>query len=378
MITKRDLENLLRREAKPGSPVLSVYLHLDRSQGLSATHSMQTVLRQILKSIEQQLKENERSEFKADADRVLQLMVDHKPRGQSVAIFCDVSENFCEIHNLRAPLRDQAWWEATPHLRPLLEVLEEYERFGVILTDKTSARLFTVFLGEIEEQQEAFASAEVKHIKAPSKDRLRSQLNIQRKADMHVHWHLKNVAEMMERLALIHAFDRLVLAGPVAATSELRRLLSKRLRSRVVATLTLPIQASAQQVLEETLKIEQKVERAAEIELVEDLLTASAKLQQATQGLQATLNALRENRIWRLIYAEGFTPRGKECPRCAGLFTAETESCAFCGTELGLIDDLVERMTEILTDSGGKIEMVRGVAAQHLQSAGGIGAFLRF
>jgi peptide chain release factor subunit 1 len=339
---------------------------------------MQTTLKQMLNVIEQKLKQNDCHEFKADADRVLQVMADYKPRGQSVAIFCDDSENFCQMHDLHAPIRRQAWWEPAPHLRPLFEVIEEYERFGVILTDKTQARLFIVFLGEIEEWQEAFAEADVKQIKAPAKDRLRSQLNMQRKAEMHVQWHLKHVAETMARFAQAYEFDRLVLAGPVEATSELRRLLSKRLHSRVVGTLSLPVQASAQQVLEETLKIEEEVERTAEIALVEDLLTAAAKHKQATQGLQPTLRALRENRIWRLVYVEGFNPRGKECPKCSSLATNEPKTCKYCGTPLKPLDDLIERMAEKLIENGGKTEMVCGVAAERLKSAGGIGAFLRF
>ncbi len=305
-------------------------------------------------------------------------MADYKPPGQSVAIFCDDSENFCQVHDLNAPVRHQAWWEPAPHLRPLFEAIEEYERFGVILTDKAQARLFIVFLGEIEEWQEAFAAGEVKHIKAPAKDRLCSQLNMQRKAEMHVQWHLKHVAETMAHLAHLYEFDRLVLAGPVDATSELRRLLSKRLLSRVVGTLALPIQASAQQVLEETLKIEVEVERAAEIELVEELLTAAAKHEQATQGLQPTLRALREKRIWRLVYAEGFNPQGKECPNCSSLLIAEPKTCKYCRTHLKPLDDLIERMAERLIENGGKTEMVCDVAAERLKSAGGIGAFLRF
>jgi peptide chain release factor subunit 1 len=336
------------------------------------------MLKQMLKTIEQRLNENECSEFKNDADRVLQVVAGYKPRRQSVAIFCDDSENLWEMHDLNAPIRHQVWWESAPHLRPLHEIFEEYERFGVILSDRKQARLFIVFLGEIEERHEAFAAAAVKHIKAPARDRLRSQLNMQRRAEMHVQWHLKHVAETMDRLVQTHEFDRLVLAGPVEATSELRRLLSKRMHSRVVGTLPLSVQASAQQVLEETLKIEAGVERAAEIALVEELLTAAAKHEQATQGLQPTLRALREKRIWRLVYAEGFNPPGKECPNCSSLLSTEAKTCRYCGGHLKPLTDLIECMAEKLMDTGGKTEMVCGVAAERLKSAGSIGAFMRF
>jgi peptide chain release factor subunit 1 len=378
MITKQDLENLRKYEAHEGSPVLSVYLHLERSKGLNAAHAVLTKLLQMLKTIEMAVPESDRNQFKIDAESALQRMNDYHWRGQSAAIFCDVSENFWRIYDLNAPVRQQAWWEETPHVRPLLELFEEYERFGVILADKTHARLFVVFLGEIEEQHEAFAAAEVKHIKTPSRDRLRSQANMQRKSETHAQWHLKHVAEMTDRLASAHGLDRLVLAGPVAATSELRHLLPKRLRSRVVGTLMLPMQASEQQVLQDTLKIEEKVERAAEIELVDELLTTAAKKTLAIQGLPQALKAVKEKRVWQLVYAEGFNPPGKECSGCSILFPDDYETCTDCGASLRPLDDLIERMAEKVIDNGGKTEMVCGIAAQRLQSNGGIGAFLRF
>ena len=263
-------------------------------------------------------------------------------------------------------------------MSPLLEALNEYERYGVILTDRTHTRLFTVFLGEIEEQREVFATAEVKHIKTISKDQPRSQASIQRKSEVHARWHLKHVAEVMDRLEHISSFDRLVLAGPVQATSALRRLLSKRLRSRVIGTATLSIQASEPQVLQETLKIEQEIENAAQIKLVDELITAAAKLDQAVLGLEPTLAAIREGKIWRMVYAEGFSPAGRECPNCSSLFVAQPATCTYCETGLLELEDLIERMDAGVTGSGGRVELVRGTAAQRLRSAGGIGAFLRF
>lgn len=378
MITKYELESLRKYEARPESPVLSVYLHLERADGANAAHAMLTKLRQMLKTIEQTLSEPERHHFNADAESVLQKMDGYQLHGQSVVIFCDVSENFWRRYDLQAPVRNQSWWEETPHVRPLFELIEEYERFGVVLADKTHARLFTVFLGEIEEQHEAFAPAEVKHVKTPARDRLRSQANMQRKAEMHAQWHLKHVAEMLDRLTNTHGLDRLVLAGPVEATSVLRRLLPKRLRSRVVGTLTLPVHATAQQVQQETLKIEEQTERAEEIELVDELHTTAAKKTLAREGLLPTLKAVKEKRISQLVYAEGFNPPGKECLNCSVLFPEDYESCTDCGGSVRPMDDLLERMTEKVTAGDGKTEMVRGLAAQRLQSNGGIGAFLRY
>ena len=41
-------------------------------------------------------------------------------------------------------------------------------------------------------------------------------------------WHFKHVVEMLSRLARVHEFDRLILAGTTEATSELSGLLVLR------------------------------------------------------------------------------------------------------------------------------------------------------
>jgi hypothetical protein len=53
-----------------------------------------------------------------------------------------------------------------------MAAMDEFERYGVILTDRAQSRLFTVFMGEIEEHHEAFAEDEVRHSKTTGKDQI--------------------------------------------------------------------------------------------------------------------------------------------------------------------------------------------------------------
>jgi len=216
------------------------------------------------------------------------------------------------------------------------------------------------------------------YFKSNGTDHGHSQGHFQRKADEHAHWHLKRVAGLMGRWANFYAFERLVLAGPVAAASELYHLLPKRLRSRVVGELPLPVEAGERQVLEATLRFEQGAERAAEIKLVEELIVAAAKQARAATGLESTLNSLQQGRVWRLIYAARFAPRGGQCAHCGMLFGDGRGSCGYCGAAVRPVEDLIERTIERVTEAGGRTEQVRGAAAVRLRAAGGIGAVLRF
>jgi peptide subunit release factor 1 (eRF1) len=378
MISRSDVESLIEREPKPGSPVLSVYLNIIPSRLDPVNRAFEVVLKNLLREIESELDKKAREEFQEDTEPVFTFLEDYREPKRGLVIFCDQSESFFWFRELRVGVTDGVWWRDTPYVRPLIEIMDEHERYGMVLTDREHSRLFTVFVGEIEEHHDAFAKLEVQHIKTTGTDHLRSQMNIERKGDEHAHLHLKKVAELMSKLALLHEFDRLILGGTVEASSELAGLLPKALRGRLVRTISLPVDASEQQVLDETLKVEESIERARENELVNSLVTAAAKHQKAVLGLDETLLALQEWRVWQLVYADGFTSQGGKCTNCGALLTYQNQPCSYCGGPVREISDLVAWTAQQVFEMPGKVEQVRGNAATQLKQVGSIGAFLRY
>jgi peptide subunit release factor 1 (eRF1) len=379
MISIRDLEQLMKRESKPGSPTLSVYLSTDPSRPANIRRSFEAVLYQMLRSIEGQLKEKPfRKQFAEDAGRVQQVVETHVPREKSLAIFCDTSEDFCWLRGLQVRLRDDAHWEESTYLRPLLEALDEQERYGVVLTEPGRSRLFTVYMGEIEEHVDAFAPAKVRSLTSTGTDHLLSQNQFQRKKEVHALWHLKHTAKLLDNLVMQCAFDRLVLAGTEEVTMEFERILPKRLRTRVVARITLPFIASAALVLQATQEVMAQIERESERELVDRLLRDAPAKNRAVTGLDATLLALQEQRIWRLIYVDGFQKTGGRCRSCGAFCTDHCQVCPFCGGTLSQVKDLIDASVQRVVEWGGKIEPVQEEAARMLAAAGSIGAQLRF
>ncbi|MEY2457957.1 MAG: peptide chain release factor subunit 1 [Acidimicrobiaceae bacterium] len=377
MISRRDLEALMERDVQPDSPVLSVYLNTDQSDAANIQRAFAVVFRNMLREVEGPDDKTKQEQLKNDAEKVLRFLDDYREPRRALVIFCDSSQDFFWVRELGVNVRNTLRWLDKPYVRPLLELMDEHERYGVVLTDRAHARLFTIFLGEIEEYTEAFADSDVTHIKTSGTDHLRSQMNIQRKADLHARWHLKEVAQTMSRLAGKLEFDRLILAGTVEATSELQRLLPKALRARVVGKVALPVEANISHVLEETLKIEREVERRRESDLVEQLITAAHKKQNAVVGLEDTLLALQEWRVWQLVYSEGLNLRGSQCTNCEAL-TASDEPCPYCSHAVRAVNDLIQFAAERVFDLEGKVEQVRGSAAARLKEVGSIGAVLHF
>jgi peptide subunit release factor 1 (eRF1) len=369
---------LVQREPKPGSPALSIYLDTDRSREINIERGFEVVLKNMLREIRQKLDKEARQEFDADAERVRQLVEEYRDVKRGLVVFCDASDDFLWLRELNVRVRNGAQWNDTPYLRPLIEILDEHERYGVVLTDRKQARLFTIYLGEIEEHFEAEAPLDVTRVNEVGTDHIESQMTIQHKADEHAHLHLKHVADLTARLARLHEFDRLILAGTVEATGELLNLLPKAVSTKVVRQVSLPVNGSNALVLEETLKVEAEVERERETELVERLLTAAAKHQKAVVKLGPTVRAIQEQRVQELIYADGFAPHGSQCGTCAALFAEEKTVCDYCGQAVNGISDLIERAAARVLEMQGKVEQVRAAAAERLHEAGSVGAFLRW
>lgn len=368
----------MEREARPGSPVLSVYLNTDQSNAVNVNRAFEVVFQNMLRNVGQPEDKDQQKQLKEDAEPVLRFLDDYRYTKRGLVMFSDASENFFQVRELSVGVPNLLTWRDTPFVRPLLELMDEHERYVVVLTDREHARLFSIFLGEIEDHKEVFAKAEVTHLKTSGTDHLRSQMNIQRKADLHARWHLKEVAQTVSGLAARIEFDRLILAGTVEATSELQGLLPKALRARVVRKMALPVDANQALVLAETLKIEEEVERQRELDLVEQLIDAANEKQKAVVGIEATLRALQEWRVWQLVYTEGFNMRGSQCTNCEALLAGEPKPCVYCGQPVREANELIQLAIERVFDLGGKVEQVRGPAAARLKEVESIGAVLHF
>ena len=380
MVSRKDLRDLLALESDSTSPVLSVYLNVDQSQAINLNRGFESVLKSLLQKAERGIGSEEgKKGFSEDAKGVVSFVSDYEPEAKSVVVFHDASRDFLWHRNFEVEFPNSVHWQHRPYIRPLVEARDEYERYAVILADRARARHFVVAMNAIEEILESQAEADVRKFDASGTDQIRSQMSFQRKADEHARWHLKNVAERMEKMAERYKFDRLVLAGTQEVVSELKNLLADRLRKSVVGTISLPIDAGIAEILEETIALQKHHERANEMELVQNLFTAAAKNQLAVIRLNAVLEAALDGRIRVLVYSEKYSSQGSECQGCGALFPSHLKKCPRCDGEVLEVEDLLESLAVRIVSDGGLVEQVRGDAADELTTkAGGVGAFLRF
>lgn len=374
-----NLQQLSSRPERPGNCVLSVCLNVDQSQQANLNRGFENQLKDMTGSLRKTISEaSELEQFQNAVHRVEDFVSSYGIGARGLVIFFDASDGFFWHAELQMPVENMARWNRRLFLQPLAEALDEAEAYTIALVGEASLRLFVVCLGEIEElAEETFPSREVRHIRTVGTDHAGSASHVQRKADEHIRWNLRQIVRSVNLAMQSKQISRLILAGTPQITAQLRKSLPKTLVRQIIGSITISTDASARQVLSATEPIAQEYERATELKLVNNVMTESAKGRNAVTGLSSTLKAIYDARVWQLIYSDEFHCSGFECAKCKAMFAVERGSCLYCGAELHPVTNVVEHAVEHALRKGAIIEVVKDEASAVLANAGGIAAFLK-
>ncbi len=395
MITTEQVEQLRSFES-PTFPVVTLYLDTDptRVEKRGYVIAAKDILRELERKLEDPPK---RKAYQEDVASILYFLESEtNPNARGLAIFSCKAQGLWQVYRLPVSVQNKGYLGPRPYLSPLLDVLDEYERYAVVLLDKEKVKLFTVYLGEIEERQLEADMMPKKHKQGGWSEvgyqRAKPGVNrpqgaggmgsfgrdVQAHHEAHVKWHIKHVVDLLSQELEHHRFDRLIVGGTEEALAEFNRQLPATLKERLVGTFTAEMFASTADILRETMAIEERVEREKELELVNSLVEATLAGGNGTLGVDDTLMALQQGRIYTLVVNYGLTVPGSQCQGCGYLAALSLDRCPLCGKEMDPVEDMVSLAVQTARDRGAEVEFVRGPAADVLRTYGGIGALLRF
>ena len=378
MITHDDIGQLQHYLSGPDSLILSLYVNIDQSNAANLNRGFETNVEGLFRQIAESQNSNGGSKQRLEAEfqRVRHFLGDYVPKGKALVLFSDSKQDFWWQRDLQVELPTGVRWSPQPWVRPLLEVIEEHDRFGVVLIDKHRARILAADAGGIEQQAEILSDVPNKHATTGT-DHIWSQGQMDRDHTKHVQWHAKRVADelalVIDRLKL----SRIVVGGPVEATTAFTSQLPKRIQQMIIGTISAPVDANHDRLITELRVVQERAEQEDEAKLVDAMITAAMKGDRAVLGVSDTLGAIQAGRVYRMVIVRDFRLEGKECSSCHVLVSDGDEKCAFCGEKLEAAPDLINRASRRVLDMGGKVQLVSGEAAAKLAEAG-IGAVLRF
>ena len=354
---------------------LTVYLDIDQNKQANRKRGYVVQAEALLKGLKAQQGRSHRLDLAVED--VIDLVRSMRPKGKATLIVVHPETGLRELHQIGLPLASSIHWRKGAFLRPIVEAMDEHERYGVVLSDNKRARLFTVFMGELTEHEDLFSDTS-QRTRSLGPDQMRAQKRRDRRHEEEVVSHAKKVIDALHDLALRTPFDRLIVAGTSKATGQLVRLLPKRLRGKLVDTVSMRVGASWKEVLNKILVVQNRMEREQESVLVEGVVAELHDGGKAVAEFGAVLDAVNQGRVWKMIYTKGLKKEGGECTECGAYSPHSVGPCVYCGGDVRPLMHCLDRLSQSVMELGGQVEVVNGAAADELKAHGSIAALLRF
>jgi len=366
MFTNHDLNELL--SFKADQPVISVYLNTEPSQG--STEVFKLKLRGMLKDIDSH----------NDIDVIMRYFDhEHNWSGNSVVVFSCQPMNWFKSFSFAIPVYNRVRIGNRPHVKPLVDLLDSYGGYGVVLIDKQSARLFNFHMGELREETDILGETIRRTKRGGGSQALGRRGGTAGQTDYVdevADRNMRDVADMASQFFREREIRRIIIGGSEDNVAQFRSLLPKTWQSLVVGTFPISMTASHNDILEKAIKVGQAAEIQQEIQLVKKVVTSASKGKAGVLGLDDTLHAIKEKRVQLLLIREGYREPGKRCQSCGYLTSSSMDTCPYCDGKLEEVADTIEVAVRNVIRSAGDVEIIR--RDQDITGFNQIGALLRY
>jgi hypothetical protein len=338
MLSAEDITGLLRfRDSASG--VLSVYLPLEKER--QPVHDLELLLKGVKCS-------------DADRAKALEQAAVARPEGaQSLALFSAQAHGLWAAAWLPQPAGPLARVDASPQLSALLNAADQYQRYVVALVDENRARFLEVFMGESLELPDGGE-------RQPS-------------AQTRQAW-LRWTAERLLRLGRQRRPGRFILGASPDLASALTSHCHTSIQDNLILDPTLGPDVTLKTTAARVHASELDSRAVRESVLTHRLLDA-ARAGMGVVGLHETLTALQNNQVRLMLVRDGLARIGRRCGAC-GHMALSGKKCDGCGGATVAVFNVVAEMAQLALDQG--CEVFRVLRDRRLESAGGIGAELRF
>jgi peptide chain release factor subunit 1 len=370
----RDQLDRLARFEPSDFPVVSLYL--DRGPDQHGRANYDSFLRKTFAERAQALQGDARTSFERDTRRIQDYLEnDVRKSSNGLAIFaCAGESDFFEAVQLDAPVSDHwLFIGSVPHLYPLARLNDQFPRYAALILDTNSARLFVFGLGSTEARH-GVANVKTRKTTVGGMSQARYQRHIENFHDQH----MKEVADLLDRVVRDENLTKIVVACDEVAKPRLLAQLPQHLVDKIVDVASLDAREGEGAVLRETLDLMRQHDADNDVARVQALRDAWLGGGLGVVGPDATLRALSMGQVEELLIAASpdRLTHARQLPPDAAPGPVDVDTSAPAAgadpTLLKLADELVTRAQQ----QSARIRFIED--PQLLQDIGGVGAILRF
>jgi peptide chain release factor subunit 1 len=354
----------------PSGSLISVYVDRPSPGGMTA------LLTDLLKPVKEGAEIRGRSvqkSVRADAERIHrqadQLEAEAAP---GYAIFASSVDDIFLVESLTHAVSSISSLGPRPYLRPLRAAPRAW-RAGVLVADKTRARVFVVS-GDLVEEIDRPLAADIGKPNYGGFAGYDEHVVRSRADDASLKMWREAGALLLER-HLERPFDFLSIGGHEETIEEVGRTLHPYLdrlhRSSFVANPQSTSTSSIRVTLREQAEQMRRERHTAVAGRVCDTAWSDGL---AVLGLSPALAACNAQAVDTLVVAGEFTLPGAICNEC-GFLARSGETCPVCGSAMFEVEDIVAAAMESVVATGGKVYQL--IVPSPLDSHG-VGALIRF
>lgn len=280
-----------------------------------------------------------------------------RDHAKGLVIFSSAESGTWQVLTLPVAVPSFIKVDKEPYIKNLTSIINQFKRYCTVVIDRRKARIFSVYLGNIEEYLGFFADDVPAKVNEGEWANLREH-KIANHIEDHVQRHLKNIADKTRIFFKKQKFDRLLIGGRKSIVAKFIETLHPFLRERVsgqfLAEPTLPLNT----ILEYSLKCESEAEAAEEKELIKRLLNAEKPAGAGVVGLEPTIEALNLGQVQSLILSDNLKFSGGVCRRCRFISTYQ-KTCPVCDQPLDWHVDLTEELIQQAVNSRCRLKYVK-------------------
>lgn len=365
-------------------PILTAYLDTNPAKPRNQRHP--SGARIYLKSrgqlIGARAPREEQKLFREQLERIDHFLGTRPERERGVAIFA--GPHVWHVLRLQVEVEDELHW-GRPSLTQLLWLLDEHQPCGVAVVDRSGARFYRFWLGEVEEEKKERLELETaerlkKEAARPAHSGTQKTRGSQRdvfhqRIEAQYDKFFRDAASRAQDWASRVKLTPLILAGPSGTIEHVWDALPSKFQERV-AVVKGEFSRLSEAELQDRLAPEVELwKRTHELTELERLL-AGAGGTRAVAGLDETLLKLQQGAARSLVVVRGLGGKLRQCVNCLWADRSNDPSCSACGGDRRTVP-LRAAIPELARRFGVHVEVVAGDAGSRLRAAGGLAAWLR-
>jgi peptide chain release factor subunit 1 len=315
-----------------------------------------------IRAIQSVLKGNELQNFNKTMNQIQTILKRHSK--ENIAIFASHKHSFEKFVTLPMHIKNSLIVDSSPYLRPLARILDEWESFTLLLVSSNFAKIYSIYLGKVEDTKKLSKDIMNKHKKGGWSQ---ARFNRLRKGAIHA-FYKEVIDELTQR-----ADKQIIIAGPGTAKNEIIKMLPQELEKRIVDLIDIGIH-DENTLLKESVHLISEKEKRQSHESVQHLKQEILKDGLAAYGIQETLKAVKNGQVELLIIEKNYKLRGWICEYCQSVGEGIKKTCPYCGDNISEVD-VLEEILEFAERTDAEIEFTDD---EEIKNLGHIGAILRF